>query len=119
MSEIKIKKERRMQRVQRIRKRLRDNANALRLSVFASNQAMYAQLIDDTKGETVLSVSSKDLKDGKGTKTEQSAQLGTLFAQKAKEKKITDSLVFDKGRYKYHGRVKAFAQAAREGGLKF
>lgn len=119
MSEITIKKQRRVQRINRVRKKLLDQAGKLRLSVFASNQALYAQIIDDAKGETVLSVAAKEIADAKGTKVEQAAQLGTLLAQKAKDKKIADSVVFDKGRYKYHGRVKAFADAAREGGLKF
>jgi large subunit ribosomal protein L18 len=119
MSEITIKKQRRTQRVNRVRKKILDQAGKLRLTVFASNQSLYAQIIDDAKGETVLSIDGKELKDVKGTKVERATQLGILLAQKAKEKKLSGSVVFDKGRYKYHGRVKAFADAAREGGLKF
>ncbi|HRN96761.1 MAG TPA: 50S ribosomal protein L18 [Candidatus Levybacteria bacterium] len=119
MSEVATKKQRKTQRVQRVRKKLLNQAGKLRLSVFASNQAFYAQIIDDAKAETVVSVAVQELKAEKGTKVERAAQLGTLLAQKAKDKKISGSIVFDKGRYKYHGRVKAFADAAREGGLKF
>jgi large subunit ribosomal protein L18 len=119
MSEIVIKKQRRDQRVNRVRKKLLDQAGKLRMTVFASNTSMYAQIIDDAKAVTILSVDGKELQEAKGTKVERAAQLGTLLAQKAKHKKITDSVVFDKGRYKYHGRVKAFADAARAGGMKF
>jgi large subunit ribosomal protein L18 len=119
MSELKIKKQRTIQRVQRTRKKLTAQAGKLRLSVFASNQGFYAQIIDDAKKETVVGVSVQELKDYKGTKIEMATQLGTLLAQKAKDKKVVDDIVFDKGKYKYHGRVKAFADAAREGGLKF
>jgi large subunit ribosomal protein L18 len=119
MSELIIKKQRTTQRVQRTRKKLLAQAGKLRLSVFASNQGFYAQIIDDAKNETVVSVSAQEIKDAKGSKIEKAAQLGTVLAQKAKDKKITDSIVFDKGKYKYHGRVKAFADAVREGGLKF
>lgn len=119
MSETAIKQERRQRRISRVRKNLLAQNGKLRISVFASNKHMYAQIIDDAKGETLVSVSVNDLKDSKGTKSEAAAKLGTMLAEKAKSSKIQDNLVFDKGRYKYHGRVKAFADAAREGGLNF
>jgi large subunit ribosomal protein L18 len=119
MSELTIKKQRTTQRVQRTRKKLLAQVGKLRVSVFASNQAFYAQIIDDVKQQTLLSVSTQELQDAKGTKIEKAAQLGTLLAEKVKDQKIAGGIVFDKGKYKYHGRVKAFADAAREGGLKF
>lgn len=119
MSEILIKKQRRDQRISRVRKKLLNQAGKLRLSVFASNKHMYAQIIDDAAGATVVGVAAAEVKDVKGSKSEVAARLGTLLAQKAKDAKIEENIVFDKGRYKYHGRVKAFADAARAGGLKF
>jgi large subunit ribosomal protein L18 len=118
MSELKIKQARTSRRVNRTRNKIGEQAGKLRLSVFASNKYMYAQIIDDAKGTTVISAAAKELTET-GTKTELARALGNLLAQKAKEKKVTSNIVFDKGRYKYHGRVKAFAEAAREGGLKF
>lgn len=79
---------------------------------------MYVQLIDDVAGKTLVSAHTKDIKGKKGSGIEQAKTLGKLLAKKAQEKKIT-TLVFDKGGYKYHGRVKAVAEAAREAGLKF
>lgn len=119
MSENIVKQERRRRRISRVRDKLLDQNGKLRVSVFASNNHIYAQIIDDAKGETLVSVSASEVENSKGTKSEIAAQLGKLLAEKAKKSKITDNLVFDKGRYKYHGRVKAFAEAAREGGLKF
>lgn len=119
MSEIKIKKARTQRRINRIRSKILDQEGKFRLTVFASNRAMYAQIIDDSKGQTLVSVSVKELPEAKGTKTDVSNALGKLLAEKAKAKKVTDNLVFDKGRFKYHGRVKAFADGAREGGLQF
>ena len=119
MSELLIKQERRTRRVHRVRRKLLDNAGKLRISIFASNKHLYAQIIDDAKGATIVCVTASEVKDVKGSKSEAAASLGTLLAQKAKNAKIGDNLVFDKGRYKYHGRVKAFADAARAEGLKF
>lgn len=98
--------------------KVRGTAEKPRLSVFRSNDAIYAQIIDDTIGKTIIGVSEKLLGSTKGTKTENAKALGATLAQKAGEKKIT-SVVFDKGSYKYHGRVKALAEGAREGGLEF
>lgn len=88
-----------------------------RLSVFKSNSSMQAQIINDAKQVTLLGVSEKHV-DSKGTKTEKAKALGLKLAEMAKKAKIT-KVVFDKGPFRYHGRVKAFAEAAREGGLDF
>jgi large subunit ribosomal protein L18 len=104
----------------RIRKTIKGTSARPRLSVFRSNAQIYVQLIDDTSGITMVSASSKEksVADSKGNKIEQAAKVGKLIAEKCKEKGI-DSIVFDRGGYKYHGRVKSLADAAREGGLKF
>ena len=79
---------------------------------------MYIQIIDDKSGKTLLSASEKLVKEAKGTKTERAKVLGNMIGKLALEKKIT-KVVFDKGAYSYHGRVKAVAEGAREGGLVF
>ncbi|MBI2033067.1 MAG: 50S ribosomal protein L18 [Candidatus Levybacteria bacterium] len=115
MNSVQIK---RIRRQIRVRKKIRGTQEVPRLSVFRSNTSLYAQLIDDKKGETILGVSEKLLKDSKGTKAERAKMLGVLLAERAKEHKI-ESIVFDRGPYKYHGRVQAFAEGVKEGGLKF
>ncbi len=106
----------------RIRKSLAGSPEKPRLSVFRSNTDIYVQVIDDVAGKTLVSVSSKtkELADKvKGiNKTEQAKLVGKLAAEKALEKGIS-TIVFDRGGYLYHGRVKSLADAAREGGLKF
>ncbi len=104
----------------RIRKRVSGTTEKPRLSVFRSNTNIYVQLIDDIKGSTLVSVSSKDkeIAASKGTKIEQAVQVGKLLAEKSLQKGISD-VVFDRNGYLYHGRVKSLADAAREGGLKF
>ena len=92
-------------------------ASLPRLSVFRSNRGMYIQLIDDQKGQTIISAHSRELKE-KGSKIDVASALGKLIAEKALAKKI-EAIVFDRSSYKYHGRVKALAESAREGGLKF
>ena len=93
-----------------------------RLSVFRSSKHIYAQLIDDAKGETLVSASSLEKSMREGAKTganiNAAKAVGKLIAERAKEKGIKD-VVFDRGGYLYHGRVKALADAAREGGLNF
>jgi large subunit ribosomal protein L18 len=101
----------------KVRKKINGTAQRPRLSVYRSNTNMYAQIIDDEKGITILSANIKDLKN-KGTKKELAKELGILIAKKAKDKKIT-KLVFDRGAFNYHGRVRALAEGAREGGLEF
>jgi len=91
-----------------------------RVSVFRSNKEIYASIIDDTKGVTILSASSREkaLANVKGTKTEIAATVGKALAEKAVKAGI-EIVTFDRNGYLYHGRVKALAEAAREGGLKF
>ena len=100
----------------RVRNRVR-NAGRPRLSVFRSLQHIYAQIIDDTQGITLAAASSKAL-GLSGNKTEVAKKVGQAIAEAAKAKGITQ-VVFDRGSYKYHGRVKALADGAREGGLEF
>lgn len=116
MSKINNKTIKRLRRQKRIRVRIKGDTKRPRLSVFRSNRAIYAQLIDDLKGRTILSANSKELK-GKLNKTSASLALGKLIAEKAIAKKIT-TVVFDRGGNKYHGRVKALAEGARQAGLK-
>ena len=104
----------------RNRKKLRDvNTNKLRVTVFKSSKNIYAQIIDDKICKTLVSASSteKELKKTKKKKMELSNTLGELLAKRAKEKKIS-SVYFDRGGYKYHGRVKALAESLRKNGLK-
>jgi large subunit ribosomal protein L18 len=107
---------------QRIRKRLSGSEVRPRLAVFRSNKHIYAQIIDDSKGATVTAASSlevdakKDLKGGGNIAAAKA--VGKLVAQRAKDKGV-QNVLFDRGGYLYHGRVKALAEAAREAGLKF
>lgn len=100
-----------------IRKKVSGTAERPRLSVFRSNKSIYAQLIDDVKGVTISCASSKDLKSAKGNKVEISQLVGKELAKKAGSQGVQEA-VFDRGGYRYHGRVKALAEGAREGGLK-
>lgn len=103
-----------------IRKKIRGTNDRPRLSVFRSNTGIYAQIINDENGVTLASCSSliKQFKDIKITKTEKSKLVGKLLAEKANAAGI-NSVVFDRNGYKYHGRIKALAEGAREGGLNF
>ncbi|MBT3301937.1 MAG: 50S ribosomal protein L18 [Bacteroidetes bacterium] len=103
-----------------IRKKIKGTQERPRLSVFRSNNEIYGQLIDDVNGSTVVAISSiaKDVERKGKTKTEVAKLMGIKFAEKAKEAKI-DSIVFDRNGYLYHGRIKAFAEGVREGGLQF
>ena len=98
-----------------IRKKVSGTSERPRLAVFRSNKEIYAQLIDDVAGNTLASASSKD---AKGNKTEQAAVVGKLIADNAKKAGV-EAVVFDRGGFLYHGRVKALAESAREAGLKF
>ncbi len=89
-----------------------------RLSVYRSSKHIYAQIINDETGKTLLASSDKEVKAGKATKTETAMKVGGAIAKKAIAKKI-NKVVFDRGRSRYHGRVKALAEGARSGGLKF
>ena len=103
-----------------IRKKVSGTSERPRLAVFRSNKQIYAQLIDDVTGNTLAAASSADksLEGKKGTKIEQALSVGKLIADNAKTAGI-DNVVFDRGGFLYHGRVKALADSAREGGLKF
>lgn len=111
--------ERRQRIKYRIKKTVSGTAQKPRLAVFRSNSEIYAQIIDDTKGVTLVAASSrdKDLK-ASGTKTEKAKQVGEAIAKKALAVGI-ETISFDRGGYLYHGRVKSLAEGAREGGLKF
>jgi large subunit ribosomal protein L18 len=104
----------------RVRKKIIGTTGRPRLSVFRSNNDIYVQLIDDSAGKTLASASSrdKDILAQKGTKVEKSKLVGTAIARKASELGLLD-VTFDRSGYLYHGRVKAVAEGAREGGLKF
>ncbi len=100
-----------------IRRKISGTAERPRLSVFRSNRAIYAQVIDDVKGVTMTSISSKEI--GKDVlNIASSKEVGIKLAEKVKEAGL-DTLVFDRNGYPYHGRVKAFAEGVREGGIKF
>ena len=115
------KLERRSRIRMRIRKKISGTADIPRLAVFRSNKQIYVQVVDDLKGVTLLAVSSREKEiAGKSgiKKTEQAKLVGKSLAARCKEKGI-ENVVFDRSGYKYHGRVKSLADAAREGGLKF
>lgn len=113
------KKEKFNKRKARVSAKISGTAKRPRLSVFKSNREIYAQLVDDDKGNTLASFSSKTLKSkAKKTESEVASLVGEGIAKEAKAKKIK-SIVFDRSGYKYHGRVKALAEGARKGGLKF
>jgi large subunit ribosomal protein L18 len=114
-----IKRERREKRKKRIRAKIFGTKERPRLSVFRSNKHIYCQLIDDEKGHTLTSASDRELKSLKvKNRVEIAFEVGKLIAKKAKKLGI-EKVVFDRAGYKYHGRVKALAEGAREGGLKF
>lgn len=116
----KSRNESRQKRHLRIRQNISGNASSPRLNVFRSNTNIYAQLIDDVNGVTIVSASSieKELKLENGSNIAAATKVGELIAKRALEKKI-EVVVFDRGGYLYHGRVKALADAARATGLKF
>ncbi len=109
----------RSRRRARVRRKLRGTPERPRLSVYRSNKYIYAQVIDDTEGVTVAAASSQepDLRSDR-LDVETAAKVGSLVADRAKEAGVT-TVVFDRGGYKYHGRLKALADAAREAGLEF
>jgi len=113
------KEERRLRIRRRIRKTVSGTASAPRLSVFRSNKEIYAQIIDDTTGKTLVAASSRD----KGLETQENKQLtATAVGKSVAEKAIAAGISvvkFDRGGYLYHGRIKSLAEGAREGGLKF
>jgi large subunit ribosomal protein L18 len=111
-------RDRRARRHKRVRRAIVGTADRPRLVVFRSNRGIAAQLVDDLAGKTLAAASFLNMRDAKGTKTDQAAAVGKLLAENAKKAGVK-SVVFDRGGYLYHGRVKALAEAAREGGLEF
>ncbi len=116
---MKFKKEQRRRKIHlRIRKAVKGTAERPRLSVYRSNLTTYCQLIDDKSGHTLAAAASNDKTIGKANKVEQARLTGKLIAERAKALNIS-GVVFDRGGYLYHGRVKSLADGAREGGLQF
>jgi large subunit ribosomal protein L18 len=114
-----LTKPERRQRIRfRIRKTISGTATNPRLSVFRSNKEIYAQLIDDVNGVTLLAASSREKEIGNGTNIEVAVAVGKLVAEKALKAGI-DTVTFDRGGYLYHGRIKSLAEGARAAGLKF
>ena len=113
-----LKKEDRRRRIHyRIRKKINGTAEKPRLAIYRSNKAIYCQLIDDVAGHTMAAASSREC-GTEGTKSDQAKAVGKMIADKAKASNI-ENVVFDRGGYLYHGRIKALADGAREGGLQF
>lgn len=108
----------RQRRQMRVRRGVRGASERPRLTVFRSNKGIYAQIIDDMAGQTLASASSLDIKEAGLKKSDVAARVGEILAGKAKEKNI-DKVVFDRGSYLYHGRVKALADGVRKGGIQF
>lgn len=114
-----ISKTQRRLRIRRgIRKKIQGTAESPRLSVFKSNRFIYAQLIDDEKGHTIAASSSKELHPDKSANVDISKEVGSKLAERAKASGV-ETVIFDRSGYQYHGKVKALAEGAREGGLKF
>lgn len=109
---------RRQRRKQGIRKRILGTPEQPRLTVFRSNKHMYAQVVDDLSGKTLASASTVSAKLEKGGNVDAATQVGKTLAEKAKAAGV-EAVQFDRNGFKYHGRIKAIADAAREGGLKF
>ena len=117
MSTLTVRKARE-RRHKRVRSKVSGTADRPRLVVFRSNRGIQAQLVDDLEGRTLAAATWLQLKSFKGNKTAQAAEVGKELAKRAKDAGI-ETVVFDRGGYLFHGRVKALADAAREGGLKF
>ncbi len=113
---MKSRNQLRTHRRRRVRVKISGTAKRPRLSVFRSNKSIYVQVVDDAKGRTLASARLTEIKKAKNN-TEGAKELGKLIAKKCKEVKITEA-IFDRGGYKYHGKVKTLAEGAREGGLK-
>jgi large subunit ribosomal protein L18 len=112
------KRQARQRRHRRIRGKIAGTAERPRLAVFRSNRGIFAQLVDDESGRTLASANWLTMKSFSGNKTDQAAEVGKALAAAAKQAGIK-TCVFDRGGYLYHGRVKALAEGAREGGLRF
>ena len=117
MDTARAKREARLRGHRRVRRRVLGTSERPRLAVFRSNRHIYAQIIDDMNGRTVVSAGSLGL-DGDDDKTEEAKRVGAELARRAKQAGVA-AVVFDRGGYQYHGRIQALAEAAREGGLDF
>lgn len=115
---MQLKKEKLHRRHKRVRAKIKGTSERPRLSVFRSNQHIYLQLIDDSQKKTLISSSDLEIKRKGLSKLAQAEEAGKLMAKKALVKKIK-KVVFDRGGYKYHGRIKAAAEGARQAGLEF
>jgi large subunit ribosomal protein L18 len=115
---VQTSQQRRLRRRRRVRARVNGTAERPRLSVFRSNKGVFAQLIDDRQGHTMAAVNWIEPELKTLTATDQAKRAGELLAERAKAAGV-ETCVFDRGGYKYHGRVKALAEGAREGGLQF
>jgi len=117
---MKLSKTKRRKKIHnRLRTRIKGSADRPRLNVFRSNKFIYAQVIDDNSGETLATASSREESIGsEGTKIDQANRVGKLLAERCAGAKV-ENVIFDRGGYLYHGRVKSLADGAREGGLKF
>ena len=117
---IESKKDKRQKIRYKIRKRIYGTNDTPRLAIFRSNKEIYAQLIDDSQSKTLASASSREesISKNKSTKVEKAQMVGKLIAERAKTTGI-ENVVFDRGGFLYHGRIKALAESARESGLKF
>jgi len=111
-------RQRRLRRRRRVRARIVGTAERPRLSVYRSNRGVFAQLVDDSKGHTLAAVNWTEPELRKLSATEQAKRAGALLAERAKRAGV-EACVFDRGGYQYHGRVRALAEGAREGGLAF
>ena len=117
-AEIIRRNETRARRHQRVRRVVSGSPERPRLSVFRSNKGIYAQVIDDLEGRTLVSASSGEVKESGLNKSQMAGKVGELLAGRAREKNI-EKVVFDRGSYLFHGRVKAFAEGVRKGGIIF
>ena len=115
---VMTKRDARIRRHKRVRGKIAGTAERPRLAVFRSNRGIFAQLVDDESGRTLAAAGWTALSDFKGSKAEQAKAVGTALAESAKKAGV-ERCVFDRGGYLYHGRVKALAEGAREGGLEF
>jgi large subunit ribosomal protein L18 len=115
---VMTKRQQRLRRRRRVRARIVGSAERPRLSVYRSNRGVFAQLVDDAAGSTLAAVNWTEPELRKLSASEQAKRAGELLAERAKKAGV-ESCVFDRGGYKFHGRVKALAEGARSGGLKF
>jgi large subunit ribosomal protein L18 len=115
---VATKREQRLRRRRRVRARVRGTAERPRLSVFRSNRGLVAQLVDDTRGHTLAAIAWTEPEVRELAPTAQAKRAGELLAERARQAGV-EACVFDRGGYRYHGRVRALAEAAREAGLEF